>query len=191
MASLSEDGSEILVKVVLWGPEGSGKSSFLASVTRVWSWNEPVAISLPTDDASQSVEREAVMVAFPEPLADLLVTLDIIATRGAPGYVALRTVLLRDADLVIFVADSTAGAIGRNHESYEELAPQLDGRPYVLCCNKRDLRRTIPIAKLERAFGGEPVPNYECIAIDDVGVLDTVKTILKLVSIQLRGSDAR
>jgi len=96
-------------------------------------------------------------------------------------------------DGVVFVADSQAARMEANLESLRNLELNLKEQgydlrimPYVLQLNKRDLPSALPLEEMKRQllYKGEPV--FEAIASKGNGVFETLKTIAKMVLLELR-----
>jgi signal recognition particle receptor subunit beta len=105
---------------------------------------------------------------------------------GQVYYDASRKLILRGVDGVVFVADSQASRFDANieslynlHDNLEEYKLKLDEIPYVIQYNKRDMPDIIDVPELEQELNPEKYPSVEAIAIDGVGVFDTLKAVAK------------
>jgi signal recognition particle receptor subunit beta len=114
--------------------------------------------------------------------------LQLYTVPGQVFYNSTRKMVLKGADGVVFVADSQAKMLDANIESFanleENLAEQglkLEQIPHVLQFNKRDLPGLGSIEDLNTALNKYNAPFYEAIAINGIGVHDTLKAITKLV----------
>jgi signal recognition particle receptor subunit beta len=58
--------------------------------------------------------------------------------------------------------------------------------PYVVQYNKRDLPSAVPVEELRKVLNTDGVPDFESIAMDTIGVFETLKAIVKLVLIELK-----
>ncbi len=112
---------------------------------------------------------------------------------GQVFYDASRKLILKGVDGVVFVADSQAARMEANLESLRNLELNLKEQgyelraiPYVLQLNKRDLPTALPAEEMKRQlhFKGEPI--FEAVAAKGTGVFETLKTIAKMVLLELR-----
>src|SRR6266850_664844 len=94
---------------------------------------------------------------------------------------------------VVFVADSQAARMEANLESLRNLDLNLKEQgydlravPYVLQLNKRDLPSALPIEEMKRQLVRKGEPVFEAIASKGNGVFETLKTIAKMVLLELR-----
>ena len=62
-----------------------------------------------------------------------------------------------------------------------------DDVPLVLQCNKRDLPEIVPVDSLKQELGLNGIPTFESVAVDGVGVLDGLKSIVNSVVTKARG----
>jgi len=92
------------------------------------------------------------------------------------------------------VADSQAKRLQENiqaikdlYEDLEELGFDPRDVPLILQCNKRDLQEIMPVHTIKESMGLNGVPTYESVAVDGVGVLDSLKTIINEVVARARG----
>jgi hypothetical protein len=102
---------------------------------------------------------------------------------------ATRRLVLKGADAVVFVADSQRETREQNIESLKNMRENLiandinpDEIPLVFRYNKRDLTNVLSIDELENDLNEDGKYQFmESIAIDGVGVDDTLRLITKLV----------
>jgi len=113
---------------------------------------------------------------------------------GQIFYEASRKLILRGADGVVLVADSQEQRMDANLECVSSLTDNLVEQgadlqrlPYVLQLNKRDLPRAVPAAEMIRLLRVKDEPVFEAVASRGIGVFDTLRAVLKLVLLDLRG----
>ena len=58
--------------------------------------------------------------------------------------------------------------------------------PYALQFNKRDLPTAMPVDEMYRTLNYKREPTFEAIATTGVGVFDTLKSVAKLILVELR-----
>jgi signal recognition particle receptor subunit beta len=112
---------------------------------------------------------------------------------GQVFYDASRRLILRGVDGVVFCADSQLTRMDSNVESIENLKVNLreqgydsDRIPLVLQYNKRDLNPVASVAELHSLLNNRNVPEFEAVAPTGVGVFETLKSIIKLILIDLK-----
>jgi signal recognition particle receptor subunit beta len=97
-------------------------------------------------------------------------------------------------DGIVFVADSQIKRLGENIGAIKDLFNDLEDLgyipqdvPLILQCNKRDLPEIMPIQTLKENLGLNGTPTFESVAIDGMGVLDGLKSIINQVVTRARG----
>lgn len=112
---------------------------------------------------------------------------------GQVFYDASRKLILRGVDGVVFVADSQGERMDANEESLENLKTNLKDHgydfatiPYVLQLNKRDLPNALPVEKLSEAILQKNEPVFEAVAVEGVGVFETLKEVGRQVLAELK-----
>ena len=113
---------------------------------------------------------------------------------GQVFYEASRKLILRGVDGVVFVADSQMERMEANIESFEGLVKNLEEQgydiaklPLVMQWNKRDLPNTVSVDDLQSKLNKYDVPTFEASAIEGRGVFETLKSVSKLVLLNLKG----
>jgi signal recognition particle receptor subunit beta len=113
---------------------------------------------------------------------------------GQVFYEASRKLILRGVDGIIFVVDSQLERIEDNIESFKSLEKNLLEQgydlkrlPVVIQWNKRDLSNATPIEELKRKINTYDFPEIEASASNGMGVFETLKTISKLVLLNIKG----
>lgn len=121
------------------------------------------------------------------------VTLQLYTVPGQVHYNSTRQLVLRGADGVVFVADSQEARMDANVESLRNLEENLvengfdlKSIPYVLQFNKRDLPTAVAVDQMYRALNFKGEPTFEAIAIQGMGVFETLKAVAKQVLYELR-----
>ena len=95
---------------------------------------------------------------------------------------------MKGADGVIFVADSQRARKEANIISMEDLYENLQEYGYdplqvpaVIQYNKRDLPDAVPVEELRAQLNPGGLEDYEAVAVEGLGVFDTLKAVGKLV----------
>ena len=119
---------------------------------------------------------------------------------GQVYYNATRKLVLSGVDGIVYVADSqrskyqeNVAMMGNLVENLLEYGMKLDDVPMVIQYNKRDLPDISSIEELEKTLNPNGLPYLESVAVDGVGVSETLRTIAKetLARIGKRGNRAR
>ena len=111
----------------------------------------------------------------------------IYTIPGQMQYGYSRKLILKGADALVFVADSQRNRMEENLNSLMDLEEKLIAEekslqdiPWVLQYNKRDCRNIMPIELLNEKLNFLNVPYYKAVAVQGVGVFDTLKSAIQL-----------
>lgn len=196
MAELNADGTSINARIVIWGPEGSGKST---NIERIYAKLRPdhrgELRRVPTR-LDPTVTFEVLPIELGA-IGGLKTTIQILGVPGATDAAPTRKNLLDKVDGIVLVMDSQRHALEANVASVQELKQALAayGRsfkdvPVVIQYNKRDLSDDSAIEALHKKLDLAGVPVFEAVATDGTGVLQTLTTISKQVVRMFRESSA-
>jgi signal recognition particle receptor subunit beta len=192
MSSVNVLAREVAAKIVFYGPGLSGKTTTLKKIyDSVRPAHRGEIMSLATEgDRTLFFDFLPVKV---ERVGDCSVRLALYTVPGQVFYNATRKLVLQGADGIVFVADSQPDAMEKNIESLqnleENLAEQgirLERFPHVFQWNKRDVPAVVPVEDLRSALNPRQVPDFETCATSGQGVLETLKTVTRLVIKDLR-----
>lgn len=182
--------------IVYWGPGLSGKSTNLAVVRGVVSADRERGAG-----SRLAAERASILSEFDEgpecvdgiDRTEILLGADgeeglhveLLAPPGQAHHRDLQRLALRAVDGVVFVADSSSGAVAANLAALEELelligagGGDLDELPLVFQYNKRDLRDALSIARLEELLNRGGRSSVEAIARRGAGVFPALKAVV-------------
>ena len=178
---------EILCKIVYYGAARSGKTTNLQWVHR----------SLPDGQRSEMVslatenDRTLFFDFLPLDLGEISgfrARLQLYTVPGQVYYNATRRLVLRGADGVVFVADSSPMRRRENMESFRNLQENLlendlDIRdlPLVLQYNKQDLPGARPVDEMDAELNFREVPAHGASAIQGRGVVATLRSASEMV----------
>ena len=183
---------EIHCKIVYYGAGLGGKTTNLQ-----WIFERTAAKS---GGQMLSLATETDRTLFFDFLPVELGTLRSFKTRfhlyTVPGqvfYDASRKLMLRGVDGVVFVADSQEDRMEANQEALNNLQTNLKDHgydfatlPYVLQLNKRDLPSALPVEKLKEALQLKGEPVLGAVAVQGVGVFETLKEVGRQVLAELK-----
>ncbi|MBW1691058.1 MAG: gliding motility protein [Deltaproteobacteria bacterium] len=182
---------EILVKIVYYGPDRSGKTANLEYIY---------------DRYKHRVSPDKVMV---KKLGDRTLLLDFLPLEvgkikdynvrvqfyTVPGHLknnATRKLVLKGADGIVFVADSMVVRREKNILSFRDLQKNLSAHgkdisktPLVFQYNKRDLKEQgiplLPVETLEKDLNNRiKAPYFEASALTGANVLPTMRKVISL-----------
>lgn len=156
MARIDATHRRIEIKVVWWGPARGGKTTSLRSIHASCDpADRGVLSSIDTED-----ERTYFFDYAPLDLprfGDYMPRVHAYTVPGQDAYVETRRRILRGADGVVFVADSSPLAQASNLVSWRGLLEALatedrPGRPtpIVLAANKQDLTNALDVEEIRR-----------------------------------------
>lgn len=193
MVSINYAFKEICCKIVFYGPGLSGKTSNLRYVhQKIPSQTRGELISLATDQ-----DRTLFFDFLPVDIGQIhgfSIKFQLYTVPGQVYYNATRKLVLRGVDGLVFVADSQKSKMDENIESYQNLVENLESygydieeTPLVFQYNKRDLSDISLVEEMERILNPKGLFYFEAVAIQGIGVFDTLKCISKLVLAQTKG----
>ncbi len=188
MVLVSYSGREINAKLVYYGPGLSGKTTNLEAIyAAIPESHRGKMVSMKT-----KTERTLFFDFLPIQLGELSGFKTRFLLYTVPGqvyYNATRKLVLKGVDAVVFVADSKRGKMDENLESLQNLEENLkehgldlDTIPWVIQYNKRDLPDAYTIDELERALNPRKVPSFEASAKSGEGVIESFKTVSRMLA---------
>lgn len=192
MALINYASREINCKIVFYGTGLGGKTTNLEYIHK--QLNPSIRgemISLNTEN-----ERTLFFDFLPLDLGSVQgfkTKFSLYTVPGQVEYNASRKLILNGADGIVFVADSQNSKMEENEASLQNMIENLaeygltlQGVPWVLQYNKRDMPDAAPIEVLEAKLNPYGVPYFEAVAVEGRGVFATLKAISKEVLNRLR-----
>ncbi|MFB3817928.1 MAG: ATP/GTP-binding protein [Candidatus Methylomirabilales bacterium] len=192
MSFVNYGSREVNCKVVYCGPGLSGKTTNLQHVhARVDPATRGKLISL-----TAGRDRTLFFDFLPVELGNVRgfkTRFHLFTVPGQAFYNQSRKLILRNADGLVFVADSQIERLEANLESLESLEAMLaeqgqtlSAMPLAIQYNKRDLPNVVPVPDLDAALNPHHVPAFPSCAIKGEGVFETLKGVAKLVLEEVR-----
>lgn len=188
---------ELSAKIVYYGPGLSGKTTnlqFIHSHLPKGTTGKLVSMTTRTD-------RTLFFDYLPVDLGDVDGRHTRFLLYTVPGqvyYNATRKLVLKDADAIVFVADSSAAQLDANvasmhnlEENLQEYGVTLQSIPWVIQYNKRDLEDAMPVIDLHKKLNPLGVPAFEATATAGVGVYETLQGIAMRLHSKLAARAAR
>lgn len=192
MSFLNYSTREINFKIVYYGPGLSGKTTNIKYIyDKIKRDNKGKLVSLATE-----TERTLFFDFFPLDLGMIKgykVKFHLYTVPGQIYYSSSRKLILKGVDGLVFVADSQRERFEANIESIADMIENLKEYkidfptlPYVLQLNKRDLPNITPADELIQALRQKDEPVVEAVALKGDGVVDTLKSISRLVMVEVK-----
>ncbi len=192
MSFVNYSSREINCKIVYYGPGLCGKTTNLQYIhKRMDPESRGKMISLATE-----TERTLFFDFLPLSMGEVRgfkTRFHLYTVPGQVFYDASRRLILRGVDGVVFCADSQLTRMDANVESLENLRINLREQgydperiPLVMQYNKRDVNGVASVSELHALLNYRNVPEFEASALTGVGVFETLKSIIKLVLIDLK-----
>jgi hypothetical protein len=182
---------EIDIKIVYYGPPLSGKTTNLEQIhARMAGPQQSELVSLKTQE-----DRTLFFDFLPLDIGrigHLKPRFNLYTVPGQSVYRATRRLILEDVDGIVLVADSQRSRLADNERSFREMKRHLHSLgyqwyqvPLVLQYNKRDVPDLLPESTLQRYLNPDgALPHFCSVAIDGVGVIETLKHIVNLVLVE-------
>lgn len=185
MVDINESNRTIKAKIVYYGPAVGGKTTNL---------------KLLQENAVR--DRRGMMISVNSTqertiLFDLLplrtigfrgydLRLQVIGVAGQSMYAPSRKTALKDADGLVFVANSAVDRWEENLQAYAEMTRGLVHNgidiseiAFVVQFNKRDLPEATPVDVMQRGLNPRGVPSFPAVARSGEGVLETFSAVLE------------
>ncbi|NIA22823.1 MAG: gliding-motility protein MglA [Proteobacteria bacterium] len=187
MSLINYASREISCKIVYYGPGLGGKTT---NIKYIYSKISPNAkgnlISLATE-----LDRTLFFDFLPVNLGNIRgfkTRFHLYTVPGQVYYNASRKLILKGVDGIIFVADSQVERLEDNIDSLQNMLENLQeynlnlaSVPLVLQYNKRDLPNISTVDELENILNPQKLSSFEAVAVQGIGVFETLKAISKLV----------
>jgi mutual gliding-motility protein MglA len=181
MALIDFNERQITLKIVYYGPPRSGKTTNIRHIyDQVNERGRGRLMTLDTRD-DRTLFFDLLPIFFQA--SGLSFRIKVYTVPGQPMHEATRRVVLRGADAVAFVADSSAAETAANRGSYGNLLENLekvgleqDAVPIVVQYNKRDREDAVPVEELE-PLGDNPL--FTAVARQGRGVMETFYILME------------
>ncbi|MDY6787122.1 MAG: GTPase domain-containing protein [candidate division WOR-3 bacterium] len=187
MSVINYSSREITFKIVYYGTGLGGKTTNLKQIyNKVKPEQKGKMISLATE-----MDRTLFFDFLPMDIGSVKgfkTKFQLYTVPGQIYYNASRKLILKGVDGIVFVADSQIERFEDNIESVENLIENLEEHsldineiPLVLQYNKRDLPNISSVSEMDEAINPWDTAYVEAVAIQGIGVFETLKTVSKKV----------
>lgn len=192
MSFINYAAREINCKIVYYGPGLGGKTTNLQYIyAKTSPDNKGKMVSL-TGETERTLFFDFLPLNIGE-IRGFKTRFHLYTVPGQRFYDASRKLVLKGVDGLVFVADSQVERMEENLDSIKSLDANLREQgydmhhiPFIFQYNKRDVENPIPIQVLREQLNTFGAQEIEGVAIDGVGVFDTLKAISKLILQSLR-----
>jgi hypothetical protein len=180
MANFAPNGDLLVIRLVYDGPPRSGKTTTLAALAG--SLARPLV-------SPEEAEGRTLFFDWVEYVGGsfegLPIRCQIVSVPGQRALARRRRALLATADVVVFVADTTAAGLAETADSLESLRALLATRPgpqigLVLQANMRDRPDALPLEALRERLGLAGAACVESVATDGVGIREAFVLAVRL-----------
>jgi len=184
---------EINLKLVYTGPALSGKTTNLEQIhTTANPATRGQLVSLKTSE-DRTLFFDFMQLELGT-VGGLRPKFSLYTVPGQVMYAATRKIVLQGSDGVVFVADSAPDRLAANveswkqlHEHLRELRMNLATFPIIVQFNKRDLPNALPAPTLSAVLHTNGAQCMEAVAVQGVGVKETLRAIVGAVLKQAVG----
>ncbi len=184
MPFINAAAREIHCKIVYYGPGLGGKTTNLEFLYRRIPQHRRGSLTSLKTAGDRTIYFDFLPLDLGT-VAGMRTRFHLYTVPGQPRYNLSRRLVLQGADGVVFVADSSRSRFFANRESLDNLRENLalagigiDSVPLVLQYNKRDLPDAVDVRSLERLLNAAGRPSFEAIAIEGLGVVETLKAVV-------------
>ncbi len=192
MALINYASREINCKIVYYGPGLGGKTTNIKYIyTKLNPDIKGKLISLATE-----LDRTLFFDFLPVDLGTIKgfkTRFHLYTVPGQVFYNASRKLILKGVDGIVFVADSQIERFDENIESFQNMEDNLktynismERIPIVIQYNKRDLPNITSVEELQKVLNPQlKYPYFEAVAVQGIGVFETLKEVCKKVLLTL------
>ncbi|MDQ3389657.1 MAG: GTPase domain-containing protein [Gemmatimonadota bacterium] len=177
MPTLIYGRRQISLRIVYAGPGLGGKTTNLEQLERLVAGAEGQLTQIPT--AGERTVGGDFLPVGAEALGEWTPRFQLATVPGQLQYAGAREILLRNVDVVVFVADSLRLRRPANRAALDELHRTLaeGGRdprrvPLVLQYNKRDLADILTVTEMDAELNPAGAPAVASIATSAIGVVE-------------------
>ncbi|MEO0321448.1 MAG: GTPase [Myxococcota bacterium] len=184
MAQVNPLTRELLVKLVVQGPAGAGKTTCLQAIHAAVPESRGQLVSLATP-----IDRTLYFDYLPADAPEVRghhVRLQLFTVPGPVRLNATRKLVLTGTDGLLFVADSrpeqreaNRGSMENLRGNLEELGRSLEDTPHVFLLNQRDAPDATPVPELVAELEAGEAPVFEGVATEGTGVQEALAQLTR------------
>lgn len=188
MAMIDLDNKQIVAKIVVYGPEQSGKTTFLRAVHELIPENQRGALTSIANESGRTVLYDNLPIDAGK-VGEYHMRFQLYSVAGNEGSEDARNAVLSGSDGVVFLADAQPMRLAENIQSFDELMSSLarlqkapGAFPVVIQYNKVDLVNESSIMAIRQSLNSDGLPETYSSALNKRGVVDSLQVITKLVA---------
>ncbi len=174
---------ELNLKIVYYGPALSGKTTNIEQIhARIDPAHRSELVSLKTHE-DRTLFFDFMQIELGR-INNLVPKIHLYTVPGQSYYEASRKLVLRGADGIVFVADSSPERANANIVSWQDMETHLESFdlsinqiPIVLQCNKQDILGALTPTAIKYLLHNYSIPTSTAVAAHGEGVFDTLKMI--------------
>ncbi len=181
----------IRAKILYYGPAAGGKTTNLQALHRRALEDKRLDLVSVNTAQDRTILFDLLPLTTPA-FRTYDLRFQIIAVPGQRLYAATRKMLLKNADTIVFVANSAADRREENLQSMKEMTKYLlehgmdpSTLPIVFQYNKRDLPSTTAVEVMERGLNARRSESFPAVAIHEKGVLESFAAALRCTMTEL------
>jgi signal transduction histidine kinase/signal recognition particle receptor subunit beta len=181
----------IRAKVLYYGPAAGGKTTNLQALHRRALKDKRLHLVSVNTAQDRTILFDLLPLSVPA-FRSYELRFQVVAVPGQRLYAATRKMLLKNADSIVFVANSASDRWQENIQSMKEMTEYLLGHgmdpstlPVIFQYNKRDLPNTVNIEIMERGLNARRSESFPAIAIREEGILETFAAALRRTMTEL------
>jgi signal recognition particle receptor subunit beta len=185
MGKVNAAANVVTLKIVYFGAGGVGKTTNLERLQTRASEVRPGELVVKDDGGDRTLMFEWTPVTAGK-VASYDVRIEVHAIAGKAKNESTKRKLLRDADGIVFVLDSSPAQLGENRTAWGELSDHLSSLglarervPLVIQLNKRDMPNAMNGDDLRARLGMGGFPVVEAVAKGGAGVGPTLLDITR------------
>lgn len=173
---------QLNLKIVYYGPALSGKTTNLEYIhSHTAPDRRSSLVSLRTAE-DRTLFFDFLQLELGR-ISGLAPVIQLYTVPGQTYYQASRKVVLKGADGIVFVADSSRDRVLDNIVSWSDLHVHMrenqlaEGTPIVVQLNKQDAENAMGASEMCTLLNARDLPVVGAVAVQGKGVLETVKLI--------------
>ena len=185
MVELNHSEKSMRAKIVYYGPATGGKTTNLQVIHRRAKREKNFDLFSIDTAQNRTILFDLLPMSTPA-FQNYQLRFQLIGVPGQKLYAATRKMLLKNADAIVFVANSATDRWNESLEAFKEMIGFLEGQgldpatiPTVFQYNKQDLADTVDLKAMEEAMNSRQVPHFLAIANQEKGVLETFAGALR------------
>ena len=191
MVEINHKERFLRAKILYYGPAAGGKTTTLQMLHRLARGDRRQELVSVNTAQDRTILFDLLPLSTPA-FRSYELRFQIVAVPGQKFYGATRKMLLKNADSIVFVANSATDRWQENLQSMKEMTEYLldhgiepSSLPVVFQYNKRDLPDTTDMKIMERGLNARGAPSLPSVATEGKGVLETFGSGLETTMTEL------